>query len=159
MIPNIIDASSIIDALEANTLENLFHEISDRKDTIWITPDVYKELNNKLDDGQRIQFENLVKQGIKEGYIVHSRHKYRLKMPYKNLPQDLRMFRVNLQRTDRNLIGLMYQIRGRILTNDEGIKKALRLLITKNTPWRKYAIMDLPLTEDFVEHNKNFEKS
>jgi len=152
------DTNFIIDELKANTLEDFFKEISEQGDKIWIPPDVHRELQEKLEDDQRILFDNLLKQGIKERYVIDSRHKFRLKTPFKELAQDLRMFNVRLQRTDRNLIALKFQIKGEILTNDDGIKKALHLLRTKNSPWRRLALsMDTSPAENFVKHKKNYE--
>jgi len=148
----IIDTNVIIDSLEKQTLESLFKEIIQKADTIWITPDVRRELQEKLNDEQRIRFETLLKKEIKKGNVEASRHKFRLKQPYKELAQYLKTFPVRLQRTDRNLIALKYQIRGKIITNDEGIKQAILLLRTKNTRWRNRVLsIESPAEEGSAE--------
>ena len=149
----LLDTSQIVDWIQKGTIENNFYEMNESGDEIWVSLDVMSELRGILEDNELIKFENLLKEGIKAGYVVGSHHKYRLREPFKTLAQDLRREKVRLERTDRNLIALSYQIKGKIKTTDPGIMIALDILKHANGPWKKYAVaMDRENIEDFSEH-------
>ena len=117
---------------------------------IWISFDVQNELESLLEDEQRLIFEEAYKKGRKDGYIVDSRHKYRLNEPFKTLAQDLRKEKVRLERTDRNLIALSLQVKAEIKTTDPGIIQAMYILRTANTKWKKYVLaIERDEVEDF----------
>lgn len=136
----LIDTSQIIEWLRNGTLKLNFDEMNENGDEIWIAPDVQREVTGQLDDDERIKFETLYKEGIEAGYIIHSRHNYRVKEPFKTLAQDLRMEKVRLERTDRNLIALSLQIKAKIRSIDSGITEALDILRHANNPWKKYIL-------------------
>ncbi len=151
----LFDANTIINKLEDNLLEVTFEEFRQHRDEIWVTLDVQRELNGKLDDENKIKFENIMKKGTKEGYVIDSRHKFRIKEPFKTMAQDLRKLHVRLQRTDRNLIALSCQVKAKIISTDTGIEKALEIIKTTNNPYRNFALAvdEAEGIDDFTENN------
>lgn len=156
----LFDANTIIKKLEENILEVTFEEIKHHGDEVWVTFDVQRELNDKLDDENKIKFQNLLKNGSKEGFVIDSRNKFRIREPFKTAAQDLRKLHVRLQRTDRNLIALSLQVKAKIVTTDTGIEKALNIIKTTNNPYRSFALAvdEADGIEDFAENKPKSNK-
>jgi len=132
----VIDTSSILEFSEQGILTERFNELFQTEDEIYIPFEVLKEIQGKLDEDKRTEFERIFQLGIKKNIIVKARHKYKLSKFFKKLTSFLKTTHIHLSRTDRIVIALAGQTHSYVETTDTGIIKALSFLKISKNPWK-----------------------
>ncbi|MDE1766296.1 MAG: hypothetical protein KGI27_08515 [Thaumarchaeota archaeon] len=121
-----IASDKLIDNVRGNSLSTYLQQLRKKNELLYIPYGVRAEVEEALDNEvQTIEYHRLLKEGIQQGFIVNSRHKYTLEHEYKNLYRNLSGFKEKLTEADRQLIALSLQIGIEIDTMDLKIIKTL----------------------------------
>lgn len=137
-----IAADKLLVNVRGNSLSAYWQQLRKKNELIYIPYGVRSEVEETLDnEDQTIYYHSRLKEGIRQGFIVNSRHKYTLEHEYKNLYRNLSGFKEQLTEADKQLIALSLQLGIEIDTMDPKIIKTINEI--KTTPHLQKYVMRL----------------
>lgn len=130
----------LIEHLRHGTLETFLKKYKKNEARLYIPFGVRGEVEESLDDIDEIKsWHNLLKQGLSQGLIVKSSHKYDFERPYKILFSKLNSINPELSPVQRHIVALSLQLGIYIITKNEQINRTInKIKIT--THLQKYSI-------------------
>ncbi len=134
-----IYSDTLIDHLRRGTLETFLEECKQESTRLYIPFGVRKEVEEDLDNVVETElWHNLLKQGLSQGVIVKSRHKYDFERPYKILFSRLNSINPELNSVQRHIVTLSLQIGINVNTNNKQIIRTINEIKT-TAHLQKYA--------------------
>lgn len=115
--------------LKNGTLEEFFEKCKLENIRLYIPFGVRKEVEEILEDEASAQvWHNTLKQGLAQGVVIKSRHKYDFERDYKLLYHKLNSFDEDLNNVQKHIIALSLQEGINIDTNNPKIIRALNTI-------------------------------
>lgn len=127
----VVAADVLLKHIKDGTLANYFCTYKKNGVTLYITFGVRNSIEEVLDDVDKTEtWHRLLNEGIAQGLIVKSRHKYHLEHDYKMLYRNLRTIGDKLSDAEKEVITLSLQEGIEIDTDNPGIYKVVNYIET-----------------------------
>ena len=135
----LVYSDTLIEHLRKRTLETFLEECKKNNTRLYIPFGVRKEVEEDLDTANETEsWHNLLKQGLFQGVIVKSRHKYDFERPYKILFSRLNSINLELNSVQRHIVTLSLQLGININTKNKQIIRTINEIKT-TTHLQKYS--------------------
>jgi len=132
-------SDNLVEHLRRGTLETFLEECKKNDTRLYIPFGVRKEVEENLDNIDETEsWHNLLKQGLSQGVIVKSRHKYDFERPYKILFSRLNSINPELNSVQRHIVTLSLQLGIIIHTKNKQIIRTINEIKT-TTHLQKYS--------------------